>query len=91
MSSKHVHRIRAGDSASSQLVSTLLEELQGIFIRSRTPVGAAISSVISTWRQEKDGSFTVEFSPLAAARLPALSGLELLQAARGLAAEPASV
>lgn len=90
MSSKSVHRIKAVDSASSQLVTSLLAELQGLFIRAKTPVGAAVSSVISTWRQEKDGTFIVQFSPLAAARLPALSGLELLQAARELAAEPAT-
>ncbi len=89
MSSKSVHRIQAVDSASRQLVATLLGELQGIFIHAQTPVGAAVSSVISAWRQEKDGSFVVQFSPLAAARLPALSGLELLQAARELAAEAA--
>jgi hypothetical protein len=90
MSSKSVHRIQAADSASSQLVSALLAELQGLFIRGTTPFGAAVSSVISAWRQEKDGTFVVQFSPLAAARLPALSGLELLQAARELAAEPAA-
>ncbi|MFZ5560287.1 MAG: hypothetical protein ACOY41_01955 [Pseudomonadota bacterium] len=89
MNHRSIHRIRAADSASSQLISTLLAELQSIFIRAKTPVGAAVSSVISTWRQEKDGTFVIQFSPLAAARLPALSGLELLQAAKGLAAEAA--
>lgn len=86
MSSKFLHRITAADSATCQQVTTLLAELQGLFIRTRTPVGAAISAVIRSWRQENDGSFLVEFSALAAERLPPLSGLELLIAARGLAA-----
>lgn len=86
MSSKFIHRIKAADSATSQLISNLLVELQSAFIRAKTPLGAAISLVISSWRQEKDGTFVVQFSPLAAERLPALSGLALLQAAQGLAA-----
>lgn len=86
MSSKFLHRITATDSATRQQVTALLAELQSLFIRTRTPVGAAISAVIRSWRLEKDGSILVEFSSLAAERLPPLSGLELLLAARGLAA-----
>lgn len=86
MSSKFLHRITAADSTTRQQVTALLAELQNLFIRTKTPVGAAISAVIRSWRQEQDGSFLVEFSALVADRLPALSGLELLLAARGLAA-----
>lgn len=86
MSSKFLYRITATDSATRQQVNALLAELQSLFIRTRTPVGAAISAVIRGWRQEQDGIFVVEFSSLAAERLPPLSGLALLQAARGLAA-----
>lgn len=89
MSSHYVHRIKTTDAAASQLVPTLLAELQRAVIRAKTPIGMAVSFVISTWRQEADGSFVVQFSPLAAARLPALSGLALLQAAQGLAAASA--
>lgn len=85
MSSKFLYRITTADSASTQQVTSILAELQTAFIRTKTPVGPAVSSVIRSWRQEKDGSFTVEFSSLAADRLPALSGLALLEAARGLA------
>lgn len=80
-----VHRITTGDAASRQLASRLLGELQKAVLRTPTPIGNAVSFVVSTWRQEGDGTFVVQFSPLAAERLPALSGLELLQAARGLA------
>lgn len=86
MTSKFLHRITAVDTATRQQVTALLAELQSLFIRTKTPVGAAISAVIRSWRQEKDGTFLVEFSSLAAERLPPLSGLELLIAARGLAA-----
>lgn len=86
MSSKFLHRIKATDAATRQQVTQLLAELQGLFIRTRTPVGAAISAVIRGWRQENDGTILVEFSALVADRLPALTGLELLLAARGLAA-----
>lgn len=86
MPSKFLYRITATDSATRQQVTALLAELQSLFIRTRTPVGAAISAVIRSWRQEQDGTFLVEFSSLAAERLPPLSGLPLLQAARGLAA-----
>lgn len=86
MPSKFLHRITAVDSATRQQITALLAELQSLFIRTKTPVGAAISAVIRSWRQEKDGSFLVEFSSLVAERLPPLSGLELLIAARGLAA-----
>lgn len=86
MSSKFLHRITAVDAATRQQVTALLAELQSLFIRTKTPVGAAISAVIRSWRQDKDGSFLVEFSSLAAERLPPLSGLELLIAARSLAA-----
>ena len=85
MSKKFLHRITATDPASRQQVTTLLAELQGIFIRANTPMGPAISSVIRSWRLEKDGSYIVEFSSLMADRLPDLSGLPLLQAAKGLA------
>ncbi|HET8730907.1 MAG TPA: hypothetical protein VFM34_07350 [Moraxellaceae bacterium] len=86
MSNKFLHRITTTDSITCQQVTTLLTELQSLFIRTRTPVGAAISAVIRSWRQEKDGSFLIEFSALAAERLPPLSGMELLIAARSLAA-----
>lgn len=86
MTHKFLHRITATDPAFRQQVTTLLSELQGIFIRAQTPVGPAISSVIRSWRQEKDGTILVEFSSLVADRLPDLSGLPLLQAAKGLAA-----
>lgn len=86
MTHKFLHRITATDPAFRQQVTSLLSELQGIFIRAHTPVGPAISSVIRSWRQEKDGTILVEFSSLVAERLPALSGLPLLQAAKGLAA-----
>ena len=89
MSNKITHRITANDPALRHLITNLLAELQGAFIRAKTPIGEAISTIISSWRLEKDGSFVVQFSPLAAERLPALSGLELLQAAQGLAASPA--
>jgi hypothetical protein len=85
MSSKFIHRIQAPDQASSQRITSVLAELQKAFIRARTPIGEAISTIISSWRQEQDGTFIVQFSPLAAEQLPALSGIELLQAARGLA------
>lgn len=90
MSSKSIHRIQAKDPASRQLISTLLAELQTVFIRVKTPIGEAISSVISAWRQQDDGSFLVQFSPLAAERLPALADLELLQAAKALASDSAA-
>jgi len=83
---KFLHRITIADSTTYQQVTALLAELQSLFIRTTTPVGAAISAVIRSWRQEQDGSILVEFSALVADRLPALSGLELLLAARGLAA-----
>lgn len=86
MTHKFLHRITAADSATRQQVVALLGELQSLFIRIHTPVGAAISAVIRSWRQEQDGSFLIEFSALVADRLPPLSGLELLVAARGLAA-----
>lgn len=56
---------------------------------SRTEVGTVVAFVVSTWCEEDDGSFTVQLSPLAASRLPALNGLELLQAAKGLASASA--
>lgn len=86
MSKKFLHRITPTDPASRQQVTALLSELQSIFIRAHTPVGPAISSVIRSWRLEQDGSYTVEFSSLVADRLPALSGLPLLQAAKSMAA-----
>lgn len=86
MPNKFLYRIAAPDSATRQQVLALLGELQNLFIRTKTPVGAAISSVIRGWRQDQDGTFVVEFSSLAAERLPPLSGLELLFAAQGLAA-----
>lgn len=85
MSSKQVHRIQGVDPASRQRIAALLTELQQASLRSPTPVGMAVSFVVSSWRSEDDGSFSVQLSPLAAARLPALGGLELLQAAKGLA------
>lgn len=85
MTRNYVHRITAADSASRQLASRLLGELQKAVIRAPTPIGNAVSFVVSTWRQEGEDTFVVQFSPLAAERLPSLSGLELLQAARGLA------
>lgn len=85
MKGKYVHRIAVRDPASSHLVSSLLTELQSASIRSRTPIGTAVSFVISSWRRDTDGAFLVQFSPLAAERLPALSGIELLQAAQGMA------
>lgn len=88
MSSKYLHRLNADDPETRQLIPTLLSELQRTFIRAKTPIGEAISPVISTWRLEKDGSFVVQFSPLAAERLPDLAGVELLQAARSLAQAP---
>lgn len=90
MSTRFLHRISAPDASSSQHIASLLAELQSAFIRVHTPIGEAVSAVISSWRQEQDGSFVVQLSPLAAERLPALSGLELLQAAHGLAAESAA-
>jgi hypothetical protein len=85
MTRKQVHRIATADPASSRLVSSLLAELQQASIRSRTPLGTAVSFVVSSWRQDDDGAFLVQLSPLAAERLPALSGIELLQAAQGMA------
>lgn len=84
-----VHRIAPSDSASSQTVAALLDELKGIAVESRTPFGRAMAFVVSSWRREADGSFLVQFSPLVAARLNALqlSGIELLRSARRLAAE----
>lgn len=83
MSSKYLHRLAANDPETREL----LAELQRTFIRAKTPIGAAISPVISGWRQEKDGSLVVQFSPLAADHLPDLSGVALLRAARELARE----
>ncbi|MDQ8036212.1 MAG: hypothetical protein REI12_02245 [Pedobacter sp.] len=85
MSSKQVHRITVSDDASRNSTRTLLAELQASSLRSRTEVGTIVSFVVSHWREDAAGDFTVELSPQAAARLPALSGLELLQAAKGLA------
>jgi hypothetical protein len=85
MSSNYVHRITPRDPASSQRIASLLAELQGIVIRGKTANGSALSFVVSAWRQDPEGSFIVQFSPLAAERLPALAGIELLEAARGLA------
>ena len=85
MNSKYVHRIKAADSASRQLVPALLADLQKAVVRAQTPIGNAVSFVVSAWSQEGDGTFVVQFSPLVAERLPALSGLPLLQAAKGLA------
>ncbi|MCC2638677.1 MAG: hypothetical protein K0Q68_2396 [Moraxellaceae bacterium] len=89
MSSHYVHRIKAADAAAHQRVTTILDELQKAVIRAKTPIGSAVSFVISAWGQEADGTFVVQFSPLAAARLPALTGMALLQAAQGLAAAAA--
>ena len=88
MNSRFVHYIRATDPASRHRIVALLGELKGIFIRTSTPLGAAISPVISSWRQEDDDIYEVQFTALAAVRLPALSGLELLEAARALASAP---
>lgn len=90
MSTKYLHRLTADDPETRQLIPTLLTELQRTFIRARTPIGEAISPIISAWRLEKDGSFVAQFSPLAAERLPDLSGVELLRAAKSLAQAPAS-
>jgi hypothetical protein len=84
MSSKTLHRLAANDTETRGL----LAELQRTFIRTKTPIGAAIYPVVSAWHQEKDGSLVVQFSPLAADQLPALSGLALLRAARALAEAP---
>lgn len=90
MSSKYLHRLTADDPETRQLIPTLLSELQRTFIRAKTPIGEAISPIISSWRLEKDGSFVAQFSPLAADRLPDASGLELLRAAKSLAQAPAA-
>ncbi|MES2919334.1 MAG: hypothetical protein V4729_12055 [Pseudomonadota bacterium] len=90
MSSKYLHRLTADDPETRQLIPTLLSELQRTFIRAKTPIGEAISPIISSWRLEKDGSFVAQFSPLAADRLPDASGLELLRAAKSLAQVPAA-
>lgn len=82
---KQVHRITVSDDASRKSIRTLLAELQASSLRSRTEVGSIVSFVVSHWREEEAGDFTLELSPQAAARLPALKGLELLQAAKGLA------
>lgn len=84
MNSKYVHRIQAADSASRQLVSTLLADLQEAVVRAPTPIGNAVSFAVSSWRQEGDSTFVVQFSPLVAERLPELSGVPLLEAAKGL-------
>lgn len=84
MNSKYVHRIQAADAASRQLVSALLADLQQAVVRAPTPIGNAVSFAVSSWRQEGDSIFVVQFSPLVAERLPALSGLPLLEAAKGL-------
>ncbi|MGH8492704.1 MAG: hypothetical protein ACRERR_06300 [Moraxellaceae bacterium] len=89
MSSKQVHRITGADNSTRTNIKDLLAELQHTSLRSRSEVGTVVSFVVSTWREEEDGSFTVQLSPQAASRLPALSGLELLQAAKGLAAATA--
>lgn len=86
MSAKQVHRIKVADTESRQLVPSLLAELQRATIRAQTPLGTAVSFVVSAWKQETEDHYVVQLSPLAAARLPSLSGLELLQAAKGLAA-----
>lgn len=84
MSSKFLHRLAAIDTETRDL----LAELQRTFIRIKTPIGAAISPVVSAWHQDKDGSIVVQFSPLAADLLPDLSGVALLRAARALAQAP---
>lgn len=88
MSSKYIHRLTADSPESRQHIVNLLGELQRTFIRAKTPLGPAISPVITAWRLERDGSYVVQFSPLAAERLPELAGLPLLEAARELAATP---
>lgn len=85
MTGKQVHRITVSDDSCRKHIRTLLAELQASSLRSRTEVGSIVSFVVSNWREAEDGDFTIELSPQAAARLPALSGLELLQAAKGLA------
>lgn len=83
--SKQVHRISVADPAAGDLVRALLTELRNSTIRSRTPIGDAVSFLVSDWRREPSGDFLVQFSPLAAARLDAgLSGVELLRTARAL-------
>ena len=89
MSSKYLHRLTADDPETRQLIQSRLSELQRTFIRAKTPIGEAISPVISGWRIEKDGSYSVQFSPLAVERLPEATGLALLEAARALAQAPA--
>lgn len=88
MSSKYLHRLTADDPETRQLIQSRLAELQRTFIRARTPIGEAISPIISSWRIEKDGAFVAQFSPLAAERLPDASGIKLLQAALALAHAP---
>lgn len=85
MSSKQVHRITVAETSAHEGIRALLAGLQASSLRSRTEVGTVVSFVVSHWREDAAGDFTVEFSPQAAARLPALGGLELLQAAKGLA------
>lgn len=88
--SKFLHRLTADSPESREHIITLLADLQRTFIRARTPIGPAISPVVSAWRLERDGSYVVQFSPLAAERLPALEGLPLLEAAGKLSESPAS-
>lgn len=90
MSSKYLHRLTADSPENRQQIISVLAELQRTFIRAKTPIGHAISPVISGWRLERDGSYVVQFSPLAAERLPELSGMPLLEAARKLSESPAS-
>ncbi|MDF3032016.1 MAG: hypothetical protein K0R03_2574 [Moraxellaceae bacterium] len=85
MNRRFVHYIKATDPASRHRIVALLGELKGIFIRTSTPLGTAISPVISSWRLEQDDVYEVQFTALAAVRLPELSGIELLEAARMLA------
>jgi hypothetical protein len=88
--SKYLHRLLADNPETREHIITLLAELQRTFIRARTPIGPAISPVVSAWRLERDGSYVVQFSPLAAERLPEASGLPLLESARKLSAAPDS-
>lgn len=81
MSSRYLHRLAGNDPETREL----LAELQRTFIRTKTPIGPAISPVVSSWRQEKDGSLLVQLSPLVAQQLPELTGLAVLRAARELA------
>lgn len=86
--SRYLHRLTADNPEAREHIMTLLADLQRTFIRARTPIGPAISPVVSTWRLERDGSYAVQFSPLAAERLPELEGLPLLEAARKLSESP---